>query len=276
MIGSTILEDLPQNLPPSIKDAFSHDLDIIKKQIEDSLSQARTIPPSEQSACSIEFGYGPTKFKSEVSFALFSFIFVRGWSEKEVDEGGLLFKNVLREQDIVMTIAHMESFLNESLAAICRKVPAIIENSQKQVTWEKALSHKTRESLFEDLVAEHISSQFRGKSIADRVAYFIKNHGLNLKLQVHILSDLELAEQVRHLIMHNGGRIDERFKRHTGITNLKVGSSYPLDDELVRNVARSATELGGQIFITISEKFFNKRLPFPALVYEQHRRIDHH
>ncbi|GEM_PF-5884080 len=219
-----------------------------------------------------------SRFKSELSFTLYDVLVTQGMmgkirEQKDVKlvlrELGLVCKNVLREQDIVMTIAHTESFLNDSLIAICRKKPAIIENSQKQVTWEKALSHMTRESLFEDLMAEYIDSQFRGKSVADRAVYFIKKHGLNLKLQGDMLADLELAEQVRHIIMHNGGRIDARFKKRTGVTDLEVGSVYPLDDGFVRNVALSAAELGGEVFMAISEKFFDEIPPNLIPVYKR-------
>src|SRR5215475_721560 len=67
---------------------------------------------------------------------------------------------------------------------------------------------------------------------------------------------LEAGEQVRHVIVHNGGHVSAEYLRRTRRTDLALGSVVPLDDETLERISIVAGGICGEVFIDIATSFF--------------------
>jgi hypothetical protein len=119
-------------------------------------------------------------------------------------------------QQLVTVVAYTEAFLADTLRAICRLRPEIVQSSQKELTWALALSFPDRESLLAALIDDFVSSRVRATDMKGFVTLFVKEQGLEFQLDPDDVASMALGEQVRHLLVHNGGRVDRKFLRLDG------------------------------------------------------------
>ena len=72
----------------------------------------------------------------------------------------------------------------------------------------------------------------------------------------HTRPMLEGAENIRHIIVHNGGRASQEFINRTGRNDLAVGEIVPVTAEYVGDVSSSSRLLASELFTKVSKKFF--------------------
>jgi len=167
------------------------------------------------------------------------------------------YQKYFYQQQIVMFITYTESFIGDTIRAICRAKPQIIYSSKKQVSWETALSFPEKDELLDFLIEEFISDTVRSKDICEVISSIIKKYGIDININPGNLSALSLSEQVRHIIIHSGGCVDAKFLKKTGNSTVSFGEPFPVDEKLIKNTSLACKNVTQAIFEAVSKKIFD-------------------
>ena len=165
------------------------------------------------------------------------------------------FSRLLGAQAIIMLYAYMDAFLADTLREICRKQPNMLKRDKK-IDWSTALDFDTKDELIEYLT-ERFVYDFGWKSIAERIEFLSNQLGIPITISDDDLDLLEQGEYIRHIAVHNGSKVSSEFIERTGNTNLEIGEYYPVTLELIEKLTNLAELLAGDIFISVSKKYYN-------------------
>lgn len=230
-VASSALKDFPKNIP---KDLL--------KGMPDALREFSAIMEgaAEAKDCASR-GKFPEPF-----FSLFTINVLLREGRSQFD-----YEQALARQQLVMLLAHTEAFIGDSIRAICKARPEILTSSQKQITWESALSFPDRDSLLDFLTEEYISVTMRSKDLGGVLSILKKDHGLDLVIQTEHLSTLSLTEQIRHLIVHTGSQIDAKFIKKTGLTAEDIDKPFSM-----HQATKACLFVAQSVFKAVSKKFY--------------------
>ena len=165
------------------------------------------------------------------------------------------FQRLFFSQELIMACAHLEAFLSDSLRVICRVRPEILKSGKKidrstiidSGNWDKVI-----ECIIEDYIYE-----FGWKTLKDKIKFLKDKIGLNVEIPNSELSILEEAENIRNIVVHNGGRISQEYINRTEKSDLNVGDLIPITAEFMGKVSYISLLLGWDIFALVSKKFFD-------------------
>lgn len=167
------------------------------------------------------------------------------------------FNQLLCAQELVMLIAHLDGFLSDSLRAICKREPNVL-HSNKQMRWDRILNQGSWQNLIESMIEEHLYS-FGWKSISDRVTYLKSEYGVSIPTSASLLLLIDEAEKIRHIVIHNGGKVSQEYKDRTGRTDVKIGEVIPINTAYTDRIKMAVATLGIDIFTAVAQKFFNAK-----------------
>ncbi len=99
---------------------------------------------------------------------------------------------------------------------------------------------------------------------------------IDIKCPENELKQLREAELIRHLFVHNGGKIDYKFLEETGRTDLQIGDLAPISRDYLDRIEDIALMLVDDIFVKVSEKFFgidaSELIPQRLLVFRNEEK----
>ena len=200
----------------------------------------------------------------------------------------LLFGEQVYVQQLVMTFAHLDAFIADSVRAICQACPDVLKSSRK-VDWATIVSIGNWEGLFQTLVDTYVY-QFGFQSVVGRIDKMRSQFGLELDLDERLMRALEVGEMIRNLFVHNGGRVNQDFIDRTATIHLQMdeetipghkwvplvyfhnreqadeqaqglqaGDIIRWDSEIAEGTSKYVKMAAGEIFVAISTKFFDKK-----------------
>jgi hypothetical protein len=173
-----------------------------------------------------------------------------GGSAEDVD-----FERLLCSQELVMLFTHLNAFMADSLRAICQVCPEVL-GSGKQIDWATALSFHGRKELVDHLTERYVF-EFGWESVPKRLEFLRKELGLAIECPGSDLELIEAAENIRNIVVHNGGRVDQQYIEKTGQNELVIGELVPVTSEYVVRVSTATRLLVGELFVQVSKKFFH-------------------
>jgi hypothetical protein len=171
-------------------------------------------------------------------------------SGKKLSELG--FADRLRAQQLVMSLAHLDGFLADSVRLICVVEPNTLRRS-KTLSWEHIIGSGSWEALM-TLLVEDQAYEFGWRSIREKVKWLEKEHGLQLRIPDEDLAIVDDLEQVRHLIIHNGGRVSAEFVRRTQ-TKRRIGARVPVTSRQLSRGIVALGMIGSDVFVAVAEKY---------------------
>ena len=107
-----------------------------------------------------------------------------------------------------------------------------------------------------DRLAEVYAYELGWKSVRERFTVLASEHGLDLDIQESDLQSIDEAEQVRHVLVHNSGRVSSEYLRRTHRRDLVIGDDIPMSREYAAGVSILSALLCGDLYMGVSEKFF--------------------
>jgi hypothetical protein len=149
-----------------------------------------------------------------------------------------------------MLYAHVDAFLGETLRVICRATPEVLRTG-KQLTWKTALSFTSMDELT-DALAEQFTYEFGWKTLADRLEFLRNSFGVNLNIPNDELQLLREFEHRRHLIIHNGGFVTDKYITDTANAKMKAGERISISRAEVRSLGHAVVMLGSDLFSEIA------------------------
>ena len=164
------------------------------------------------------------------------------------------FERILYSQELVMLFAYLDAFMADSLRIICKKTPEILK-SGKKIDMDTIISCGGWIELL-DYLTERYIYEFGWPSLSERVEILKKRLGLVINFPENYLEILEQAENIRHIIVHNGGKVSQKYIAKTGQNDLVIGQFIPITNTYVNEIFYTARMFAGSLFIAVSKKFF--------------------
>jgi hypothetical protein len=236
------LKDFPKRLPVETRKAIVATIQDLKDKLE-LLGGAKT------STRRAQYPLDTSSPLAIPSLLLFVTQIAAGKTPKEID-----FDRLLYAQELVMLIAHLDAFLGDSLRTICRKEPKVL-HSNKQMRWDIILKQGNWQNLTESMIEEH-TYQFGWKSISERLAYLSSEYGLRITTPSAELLVIDQAEKIRHIVIHNGGKVSQEYIVRSGRSDVQIGELVPLSSHDTEEISIIAQMLGTDVFVAIAQKFF--------------------
>lgn len=171
-------------------------------------------------------------------------------SAEEIDFGRLLYS-----QQLVMLFVQLDAFIADSLRIICQLRPEVMKGDKK-IDWDTVLECGGWEQLLDHLSEQYIF-EFGWQSVRKRITLLRTRLGLVVECPEPDLELLEEAENIRNIVVHNGGRVNQEYIRRTGRDSLTVGAFVPLSLEYLDKIAQVTTTLASNLFVAVSKKFFH-------------------
>jgi hypothetical protein len=165
------------------------------------------------------------------------------------------FGDLLYAQELVMLFAHLDALISDSIRVICRREPRLLYRDKK-MSWKSIIESANWQNIFEKMIEEY-SYEIGWKSIKEKVLYLQSEHGLSFSISSTDLDELDKAEEIRHLVIHNGNRVSQEYLERTKRTDVFIGDIIPIASDYVQYVSHQVQFLGCDIFCTVAEKFFH-------------------
>jgi hypothetical protein len=216
------------------------------------------------------------------------------------EDSKVQFSEAVYAQLLVMIFAHLDAFLTDTIRAICVIQPNVLK-SQKQMDWASIIALGNWDALFETMTEKFVY-EYGFKGVVKRIEKMQKDFGIKPAISEFTLLKIEVAEYVRNLLIHNGGRVNHEFLQLTkdlhfpmkylpidkDSTDLNldesfitahswIATSYSREDSdseeepkleigkklicgrmVARGIAECSRIIAGEIFIAVSQKFYDK------------------
>ena len=253
LMGKGVLKEWPTSIPERIREPLVSSLDQMSKLWGDRFDNK--ISKEEMDT---EFDRILTEQDQlEDGGALFRFVLMMQWDRpmgskmKDID-----FTRILNSQALVMLFAHLDAFVGDTLRAICRVRPEVLK-SERTIQWEEVVSSGTWDKLIDHLI-EKYTYEFGLKPLRKRLEFFKERIGIEGSVKDESLALLEKAEEIRHIIMHNGGSVSQEYLKRTGRQDVGLGEIVPVNIEFLKEVRREVFAVGWAVFEATGKKFFGQ------------------
>jgi len=251
-VNEAVFEDFPLNLPDGLRHALLDAVGELPRVVQEMLEGGK-----EEGA---SLGLTDDETTSDLVFwttlPFFAYLYSGagpGLAERSLPfEPG--FETLLRSQSLIMAFACLDAFKADILRAICKVVPEILR-SKKKIEWKTALTFGSREELLLHL-AERYVLEFNWLSVPKRLDFLCAEIGLDIPVTEAEVEFFGYAENVRHILVHNGGKVSQEFIERTGYRDLTVGEFVPVTKGWEYEVVVRVVVLGQCLFDAVSQKFF--------------------
>jgi hypothetical protein len=163
------------------------------------------------------------------------------------------FYGLMAEMALCRVVDNYLCYISELLAMLFRSHPECLKSSE-QITLEFVLSHRTRSRLIR-AIADRQVNRLSYQGMRDLNEYTSRKLGLPLLVDDSQLSQaIELIE-MRNLIVHARGMVNEVFLSRTGGAGRELGSRLSFSFERVRKHADFMTKCVAGLEERAHEKF---------------------
>lgn len=250
--GRDTFKEFPNSLPDNLKDQWDNNIKILYE----ILTKVKPYFDKETKSEIIEnkLHESETKFdKENTSIIMDEIALYLSMINLEMKPENINFQRLFFSQELVMVLAHLEAFLSDSLRVICRVKPEILKTNKK-IDRSAIINLENWDNVMEFLIEDYIFD-FGWKSLDEKIKFLNEKIGLNIETPE--ISLLEEAENIRNIVVHNGGRISQEYINRTKRYDLKVGDFIPITNKFTGDVLINILLLGCDVFVQISEKFFD-------------------
>jgi len=158
-----------------------------------------------------------------------------------------------------MIFAHLDAFLADCMRCGLVQRPDLLARD-KQVKWGQVLKCRNWDSLIEHFSEDYVF-EFTWKTMTERVAHLRSALNLELTFSEERIARLQRASHVRHILIHNGGRVSKEFITRTGESHLTIGRPIPLLPIYAKELRLLSGQLADDLFVTISKQCFDREVP---------------
>jgi hypothetical protein len=197
-VAQVVLNDFPQNLPSGLSDLYNRAL----LHISQTQKEMEKKEGYEGSEWRIEFP--GVEYPAVLPLLLTVLSHITAHPEAEIE-----FERIISSQQIVMILAYLDAFLSETVRIICTLQPLTLK-TQKTITWEKAIEAGSWEQLIENMVHDYVY-EIGWKNISQRIDLLAGKFGLLINIGEHDLLFLNENEDIRHLLVHAGGKVTKAY-----------------------------------------------------------------
>ncbi len=245
LLADYVLKDFPKRLPHEIGRQFGIFMarmgSLVESRVAEKSKEIREVPFDSFEIAVLLFRMDTLGLQESMSK-----------SRTPVVEVG----NSLRSQELVMLFAYLDSFLSDTLKAICMARPEILKKD-KTLRWDEITSAGGWDPLI-TMMIEKYGYDFGRESLPRRLG--LLDQLLKFPKRVReSFAQLRQTEKLRHLIVHNGGKVDYEYIQENGGTKLTLGDVIPISDAYVAGSYVNIKLFCNEIFVWVGKKVFNKK-----------------
>lgn len=274
VVSSEILADFPSNLPANLREPMARDFRDLGTALLQTLAAAEAMASEDGTEEGILSSEEPETSQSEeankeapearptpegrlslASIFLMMALDLEGVRSAPKDyDFGKTFTTLANYQALAMTFAHLDSFIGDSVRAICRVRPEVLRRDKK-VAWATVLEFPSLDAAVE-YFTESLVYEFGWKSLPDRLKDLETQFALDIETDQQDIEMLAKAEQKRHIIIHNAGFVSQRYVDEAG-EDQKLGNRVSVTIDDVEKTQHAARLLASGVFVAIAKKFFS-------------------
>ncbi|MBA7596743.1 hypothetical protein ES703_03730 [subsurface metagenome] len=239
-IASTeALDNFPDNLPSNIQEPFKENMTKTLTKIRDQLKKGGA-PKFRIHSKMVQFSFSGERkelSKHDMTLIKINHFFVAAFMlgiykskllEKKIPADSFVrinFDDALYSQELVMIFAYLDAFMDDTLRIIYECCPERLK-CERKITWETVIDLKSYKRLIDYIISKFVRKEFRNLPIKDRIEFLEERADLEMDIPENVLKGFAIAEQVRHIIIHNAGRIDSEFLIKTKLKESKIGEYH--------------------------------------------------
>ncbi|MBA7495105.1 hypothetical protein ES702_05684 [subsurface metagenome] len=254
IVSREVFKDFPKGLPQNVQRSIHVSTGQMLSVINKALGREESVVKRTKDKLKGLYDIKITKDMGSTILFMSIALINLGIPLMEIESESLLYS-----QELVMIFAHLDAFMSDSLRIICQACPEVLKRNKK-IDWATAISCGGWEKLLDHLIEKYVF-EFGWQSISKRIKSLREELGIIVKYRGSDLELLEEAEELRNIVVHNGGRVSQEYIAKTGRNDLIVGAFYPLKSKYLGKVSSAARVLCGELFMGIGRKFFNKKSP---------------
>jgi hypothetical protein len=253
LVSGEAVKDFPKHLPEELRGPL---LLGMRETANALIEVAKAAEMGKRISRSVRRPNDPTKGKLLDSVLSLFISEVTADNSRGIDERFQEgFERLLSSQAIIMAFAHLDAFISDTMRAICVARPEVLK-SEKKIEWSMALTFDKKEDLIKYLIERYVF-EFGWLNLSNRVEHLKKQIGLELIQPESERELLDMAENIRHLAVHNGGRASQEFIERTGRNDLGIGDLVPITLDEIGKISSAARLLASDLFASVSKKFFS-------------------
>ncbi|MFP4641847.1 MAG: hypothetical protein ACLFPU_06695 [Dehalococcoidia bacterium] len=262
-----ILEDYPNNLPPDVSDKIT---ETMKKFVE---AASQTVEETQE----LDFekllkDREPETYTAMQSFLPTLMMGICNWHSGR-DPWDVDFAKLVYSQQLAMAFAHFDAFLGDTLRTMLNVQPNILRKN-RQVTWDTIIKLGSWERLIEHMMEDFVYKVGR-RSAKEKMDFFLDEFNFDLQLSDQEIDAITEGERLRHLIVHNGGRVNADYLNRTKMKNMNIGDQISIDYLQVFDVCIALHKAAYNLYVQVSRSFFKTEETGinPVPVYYAYRRL---
>lgn len=174
---------------------------------------------------------------------------------QEIRSGLIGFQRTHFIQEFLVYYTLLEAYIRDILRIILEIKPDIlISKDDKNQVFTISEVVENRDRILDWIIEKRVYSW---KSFLGYMNYLTRKAGYKFQITKDMKQLLEEIEQIRHCIVHNGGRVSKDFIQVSRLTD-KEGDPLPLGKELTKQVYNFIRQLAFMVYTQTAIKFFNK------------------
>lgn len=147
-------------------------------------------------------------------------------------------------------------YLDDILRTIFRAENRLLISKEK-LSVEDVLSCNSIDAVVEKIISQK-AHDFSYKSLEDKLKFLIDEIGLKFQIDSQHLKDLKFLVEVRNILVHNGGKVNEIFLYKTKNNNYSLNETIRLDTGIASDATLCFAEAVRLIDVAVIQKFGNK------------------
>lgn len=261
-----LFKDFPKNLPNDVSERFSKLSFNFMKELSE---KQKLYKETGEFHSQIEFSIPGVERVELPEYTLFGNLITR--LKEKLGEGkvpssfedveNLLvgdYEQSIQRRQLIMLFTYLESFLGDCLRFIYDIKPEqLLTYKSKQLTYEEIFSYTSIDDLRNGII-DKLVYDFGWKSLSKQFKRF-SNIGIKIKLTKKEEQLLYEFEQVRHIIVHNICRVNEKFVKETNRKDLAINEIYLLTRTKMGEFLDIIDKIFMQIQNGIAEKFLREK-----------------
>ena len=170
--------------------------------------------------------------------------------------GDLDFGRAIQSQRLSLVFAHFDAFVGDTFRSIIRQKPGILRK-EKSLKWTEILDFGNWDRLISEMT-ETLVYDLGWKDIEGKLSFFAEKFGMEIEIDCDDRALLSAGERLRHLIIHNGGKVSAEHIRRTGDSTQKIGDSAEIDPKRVDDITMVLRKAASDLFKAVSKTFYDK------------------
>jgi hypothetical protein len=237
LVALQVFARFPRNLPPVLKTGLTT---ILKAESAKSHELADSLD------------------QETLAFIEYSLLAIEQKEHLKPNETKLVltgFKRLILSQELVMHVACLEAFQSDTMRAICAQQPNVLKIMERQYQAKDVLDTRNWQDLISMLTEDFIMG-FSLTPVDKKIDTFEKRFGMQLGLSNRDIRKLVEITNVRHIIVHNGGRVSREFIERTENRAIAEGKLFPLTQDYLANVWSCTRDFVDRMYEKTIDKFF--------------------